>query len=176
MNPTTDPQIVHCPQCGAANRVPAERRDEDEGIRSGTVPAVEARAELERDPGTAAGHAAHEAAVQLRRLPGHEPHRRRDAGGRGHAVAAVDDVVAVVALQAVVAAQAAQRVVGGSEFRFAIGAVREADPEFIRALHLSFLTLGSLTLLSSLMFWRLRTNDGNNVSNRPATPEAAEAA
>jgi thioredoxin 2 len=26
MNPTTDPQIVHCPQCGAANRVPAERR------------------------------------------------------------------------------------------------------------------------------------------------------
>jgi thioredoxin 2 len=25
MNPTTDPQIVHCPQCGAANRLPAER-------------------------------------------------------------------------------------------------------------------------------------------------------
>ena len=25
MNQTTDPQIVHCPQCGAANRVPAER-------------------------------------------------------------------------------------------------------------------------------------------------------
>ena len=26
MNPTTDPHIVHCPHCGAANRVPAERR------------------------------------------------------------------------------------------------------------------------------------------------------
>ena len=26
MNSTTDPQIVHCPQCAAANRVPAERR------------------------------------------------------------------------------------------------------------------------------------------------------
>lgn len=47
---------------------------------------------------------------------------------------------------------------------------------FIGALHLSFLTLGALTILSSLMFWRLRPNDGNNVSNRPSTPEAAEAA
>lgn len=26
MNSTTDPQIFHCPQCGTANRVPAERR------------------------------------------------------------------------------------------------------------------------------------------------------
>jgi thioredoxin 2 len=26
MNQAADPQIVHCPQCGAANRVPAERR------------------------------------------------------------------------------------------------------------------------------------------------------
>jgi MFS family permease len=60
---------------------------------------------------------------------------------------------------------------------FYLGAQPQSDQsEFIRALHLSFLTLGGLTLLSSLMFWRLRPNDGNNVSNRPSTPEAAEAA
>jgi len=47
---------------------------------------------------------------------------------------------------------------------------------FIHALHLSYLTLGSVTILSSLMFWRLAPDDGNNVSNRPGTPEAAEAA
>ncbi len=47
---------------------------------------------------------------------------------------------------------------------------------FIGALHLSFLTMGGLTILSSFMFWRLGPNDGNNVSNRPSTPEAAEAA
>ena len=44
---------------------------------------------------------------------------------------------------------------------------------FVTALHHSFLTMGALTVLSSLMFWRLRANDGNNVSNRPGTPEAA---
>jgi MFS family permease len=60
---------------------------------------------------------------------------------------------------------------------FFLGARPQSDhAEFIRALHHSFLTLGGLTLLSSLMFWRLRPNDGNNVSNRPSTPEAAEAA
>jgi MFS family permease len=51
-----------------------------------------------------------------------------------------------------------------------------ATPTFIRALHHSYLALGSVTIISSLVFWRLRPNDGNNVSNREATPEAAEAA
>lgn len=52
----------------------------------------------------------------------------------------------------------------------------QSDPTvFVTALHHSFLTMGALTILSSLMFWRLGPNDGNNVSNRPATPEAAEA-
>ncbi len=60
---------------------------------------------------------------------------------------------------------------------FYLGVHPQADQtEFIRALHLSFLTMGGLTLLSSLMFWRLRPNDGNNVSNRPSTPETAETA
>ena len=38
------------------------------------------------------------------------------------------------------------------------------------------LALGAITVLSSLIFWRLQTNDGNNVSNRVTTPEVAEAA
>jgi len=32
------------------------------------------------------------------------------------------------------------------------------------AIHHAFLTLGGLTLLSSLMFWTLRPNDGDSVS------------
>jgi MFS family permease len=32
------------------------------------------------------------------------------------------------------------------------------------ALHRTFLTVGGLTILSSLSFWTLRPNDGNNVS------------
>ena len=48
--------------------------------------------------------------------------------------------------------------------------------EFVGALHRAFLTMGALTVLSSAMFWRLGPNDGNNVSNRPTSPEAAEAA
>jgi hypothetical protein len=51
--------------------------------------------------------------------------------------------------------------------------------EFMGALHHAFLALGVLTVISSLTFWRLQPNDGNNVSNRQAaesTPEAAEAA
>ena len=35
-----------------------------------------------------------------------------------------------------------------------------------RALHHAFLTLGRLTLLSSLSFWTLRPTDGDNVSRR----------
>lgn len=41
----------------------------------------------------------------------------------------------------------------------------------IPALHKSFLVLGSLTVISSLMFWRLHGDDGNNVSNRPRAGE-----
>lgn len=60
---------------------------------------------------------------------------------------------------------------------FFLGDLPQSDhANFVAALHRSFLTMGTLTILSSLMFWRLRPNDGNNVSNRPSTPEAAEAA
>jgi MFS family permease len=61
-----------------------------------------------------------------------------------------------------------------------IGRTPQSDTvQFMGALHHAFLALGVLTIASSLTFWRLQPNDGNNVSNRQATdpsPEAAEAA
>jgi MFS family permease len=55
-----------------------------------------------------------------------------------------------------------------------IGRTPQTDTvAFIRALHHSYLALGAVTILSSFIFWRLQPNDGNNVSNRAATPEAA---
>jgi len=58
-----------------------------------------------------------------------------------------------------------------------IGHTPQTDTvNFVRALHHSYLALGTVTILSSFMFWRLDANDGNNVSNRLDTPEAAEAA
>ena len=55
---------------------------------------------------------------------------------------------------------------------FYLGGSPQAEhPVFVQALHRSFLTLGALTILSSLSFWRLRANDGNAVSNRPTTPD-----
>jgi len=58
-----------------------------------------------------------------------------------------------------------------------IGRTPQTDAvKFIAGLHHSYLALGTVTILSSLIFWRLEPNDGNNVSNRAATPEAAEAA
>ena len=58
-----------------------------------------------------------------------------------------------------------------------IGKIPQTDTvNFVRALHHSYIALGAVTIVASLMFWRLRPNDGNNVSNRAATPEAAEAA
>jgi len=40
-----------------------------------------------------------------------------------------------------------------------------ADPhEMIHGLHQTFLVLGGLTLLSTIVFWELRANDGDNVS------------
>lgn len=53
-----------------------------------------------------------------------------------------------------------------------IGEIPQSDQtHFITALHRSFLVLGLVTVVSSLTFWRLHPNDGNNVSNRPGTPE-----
>jgi MFS family permease len=61
-----------------------------------------------------------------------------------------------------------------------IGDTPQSDTAgFLSALHHAFLALGGVTVLSSLMFWRLKPGDGNNVSNhqaKPETPEAAEAA
>ena len=55
---------------------------------------------------------------------------------------------------------------------FYLGSAPQSDhPQFVEALHRSFLTMGILTMISSLSFWRLRANDGNTVSNRPTTPE-----
>jgi hypothetical protein len=36
----------------------------------------------------------------------------------------------------------------------------------IPALHKAFVTMGAVTIVSSLTFWSLRSTDGNNVSNR----------
>ncbi len=58
-----------------------------------------------------------------------------------------------------------------------IGRTPQSDTvHFVHALHHSYLVLGAVTIISSFVFWRLSPNDGNNVSNRPSTPEAAEAA
>lgn len=48
-----------------------------------------------------------------------------------------------------------------------LGHVDQTDPvQTVPALHKAFLVMGTLTLLSSLSFWKLRGDDGNNVSNR----------
>ncbi len=48
-----------------------------------------------------------------------------------------------------------------------LGHVNQTDPvQTIPALHKAFLTMGALTIVASAMFWRLRDDDGNNVSNR----------
>jgi cytochrome bd-type quinol oxidase subunit 2 len=53
-----------------------------------------------------------------------------------------------------------------------IGHTPQTDTvNFIRALHHSYLVLGVVAIVSSFMFWRLKPNDGNNVSNRNSTPE-----
>jgi len=53
-----------------------------------------------------------------------------------------------------------------------IGGVPQSDNvHFLHALHLSYIALGTTTVVSSLMFWRLHPNDGNSVSNRVSTPE-----
>jgi EmrB/QacA subfamily drug resistance transporter len=48
-----------------------------------------------------------------------------------------------------------------------LGFVDQSDPaQTIPALHKAFLTMGGLTIVSSLTFWGLRPTDGDNVSNR----------
>lgn len=45
--------------------------------------------------------------------------------------------------------------------------------EVIPALHHAFITMGLLVAVSSISFWGLHRNDGNNVSNRTPRPAAA---
>jgi EmrB/QacA subfamily drug resistance transporter len=48
-----------------------------------------------------------------------------------------------------------------------LGSVDQSDAGLtIPALHKAFLTMGGLTIVSSLTFWSLRPGDGDNVSNR----------
>ncbi len=51
-----------------------------------------------------------------------------------------------------------------------------APAQTIPALHKAFLAMGTFTVLSSLMFWRLTATDGDNVSNRRRSNAAGEAA
>lgn len=46
------------------------------------------------------------------------------------------------------------------------GLDQSISEQTIPALHKAFITMGALTVLSSLTFWTLRSTDGNNVSNR----------
>lgn len=48
-----------------------------------------------------------------------------------------------------------------------LGHLNQTDPlQTVPALHKAFFTLGCITVLSSLTFWGLHADDGNNVSNR----------
>lgn len=52
-----------------------------------------------------------------------------------------------------------------------LGSVDQTNPvAAIPALHDAFLTLGAITIVSSLVFLRLDPNDGNNISNRLPLP------
>jgi EmrB/QacA subfamily drug resistance transporter len=57
-----------------------------------------------------------------------------------------------------------------------LGHVDQHDAtQTVPALHKAFLAMGAFTILSSLMFWRLTSTDGDNVSNRVRRSESAEA-
>ena len=46
-----------------------------------------------------------------------------------------------------------------------LGNVVQTDPALVtNALHHAFLTLGVITAASSLLFWRLKPNDGDSIS------------
>lgn len=52
-----------------------------------------------------------------------------------------------------------------------LGSVDQTDPaQTIPALHRAYLTMGILTMISSVTFWKLTANDGDNVSNRRVHP------
>jgi hypothetical protein len=59
-----------------------------------------------------------------------------------------------------------------------LGHVNQTDPaQAIPALHKAFFAMGLMTIFSSLTFWGLQSDDGNNVSNRgKARAEDAELA
>jgi hypothetical protein len=44
--------------------------------------------------------------------------------------------------------------------------VRSDPVAIIRGIHAAFLTLGGLTILSTIVFYRLRSGDGSNVSRQ----------
>ncbi|MEO6874035.1 MAG: DHA2 family efflux MFS transporter permease subunit [Opitutaceae bacterium] len=55
--------------------------------------------------------------------------------------------------------------------------LNQSNPaEIIPALHKAFVTMGVLTMVSSITFWWLHRDDGNNVSNRPVTRVGGAAA
>lgn len=52
-----------------------------------------------------------------------------------------------------------------------LGHVSQTDSaQTIPALHKAFFTLGAITIVSSLSFWGLQANDGNNISGRSPLP------
>ncbi|HVU32014.1 MAG TPA: DHA2 family efflux MFS transporter permease subunit, partial [Opitutaceae bacterium] len=52
-----------------------------------------------------------------------------------------------------------------------LGNLDQTNPvQTIPALHKAFFTMGAITIVSSMVFWRLDPNDGNNVSNRTPKP------
>ena len=57
-----------------------------------------------------------------------------------------------------------------------LGHVNQHDPaQTIPALHKAFIALGGITIVSSLTFWGLHPNDGNNVSHRRPREEETTA-
>jgi EmrB/QacA subfamily drug resistance transporter len=52
-----------------------------------------------------------------------------------------------------------------------LGHVNQTDPaQAVPALHKAFFAMGAITIVSSLTFWGLQANDGNNISGRAPLP------
>jgi hypothetical protein len=52
-----------------------------------------------------------------------------------------------------------------------LGHVNQTDPaQAVPALHKAFFAMGAITIVSSLTFWGLKANDGNNISGRAPLP------
>jgi EmrB/QacA subfamily drug resistance transporter len=65
--------------------------------------------------------------------------------------------------------------VGSLLAAYYLGHVDQTDwHQAIPALHKAFATMGVITIVSSLTFWNLDANDGNNVSNRSPRPPPRE--